>query len=218
MLVRFFGHSSFEIVTDKARLLFDPYYYSHTHQLNRLVVPKKPHEIYDYIFVSHEHFDHCDAQLIHELMSDRTQIITTPQASLSIGHPCITLEEGQSYEDEKLKVTAVHAEHLQAVRPVGFYLRLPEPVYFAGDTYFFKEISGFGVPHAAFLPVGGVYTMSATDAATAASILRPSHLFPMHYNTWDPIKIDTESFKAKIGERTMGVKVHVMNPGDHVEI
>lgn len=218
MLVKYFGHSSFEILTDKARLLFDPYYYTHAHQLQRLVEPQKPHEIYDYILVSHEHFDHCDAQLIHELMSHKTHIITTPEASLRIGHPCITLSEGQAYEDDRIKVTAVHAEHPQSVNPIGFYLRLPEAVYFAGDTYFFNELGRIGVPHLAILPVGGVYTMTAADAATAASIMRPSHLIPMHYNTWDRIQIDKQSLKAKIREKTMGLKLHMLKPGEQVEV
>jgi len=218
MIVKYFGHSSFEILTEKARLLFDPYYYAHAPQLIRLLEMQKPHEIYDYIFISHEHFDHCDSQLIHELMSHKTHIITTPEASEKLHHPCITLNEGQSYEDDKIKVTAVHAEHPQSVNPIGFYLHLPEEVYFAGDTYFFNALGHLGVPYVVFLPTGGTYTMTSSDAATAASIMRPTHMFPMHYDTWDPIKIDSQSLKDKVKEKTMGVKLHMLKPGEQTEV
>lgn len=218
MLVRYFGHSCFEILTENARMLFDPYYYTHVPQLMRLVEMKKPHEIYDYIFVSHEHFDHCDVQLINELMSDKTNIITTPEASLAIGHPCITLLEGQTYKDDRITVKAVHAEHPQAAHPIGFLLHLPESVYFAGDTYFHPEIALIGVPHLALLPAGGIYTMTASDMATAASILRPAHLIPMHYNTWEAIRVDPQSIRAKVQEKTLGIKLHLLKPGEKVEV
>lgn len=219
MKIRYMGHSSFEIETDKLKILTDPYYYAMSPGKTRRISPVKPEQIYDYILISHEHFDHCDTQLIDEIFSDKTKIITTAPASAKINHPCHTLKVGQEYKDAKITVQAKRAEHPQSEYPIALYFFTPEPLYFAGDTVPYVGMGDIDPPHVAFLPIGGKYTADIEGAAEIASLIRPDHVIPMHFNTWDEIAVaDLNAFSLEIRARTMATDVHILKPGDLVEI
>ena len=212
------GHSSFEITTDKLKILTDPYYYSFSAGKKRELAPVKPEAVYDYITVSHEHFDHCDTQLIDEIFSEQTKIITTPEAASQIGHPCHTLQVGVEYEDENIRVMAVRADHPQSQNPLGLYLYLPETVYFAGDTYLYPQMGDLEPPFLAFIPIGGEYTADPDTASDIAALIRPQHIIPMHYNTWDVIKADPNKFAREVRNKAMAVKLHVLSPGQTIDL
>jgi len=231
--VKYYGHSSFELKNENARILTDPFYYSTGQKRN--YDPVKPEGRFDYILVSHDHFDHCDTQLIDELYVKGTTIIANRPASHKIKHPCVVLmpaedgivanafsettpELGDTYKQGEVNIRATYAEHPQAREAIGFYISMPEEIYFAGDTYKFLNIGEIKPPLLAMLPIGGKYTMDVSEAVEAAALIRPSNIVPMHYNTWDEIKADTASFKKKIRVGTMGAKVHVLKPGDSITL
>ncbi|MFH1786969.1 MAG: MBL fold metallo-hydrolase [archaeon] len=223
MKIRYLGHSSFEIILPKPkgediRILTDPFYYGRFPGNPRKYDPIKAEDVYDYILITHEHFDHCDSQLIDEIYSDRTKIITTPDAAAKIHHPCITMLENQEYADENISLRAVHAEHGSSAKPIGFMIESPEKIYFAGDTRLYQNIGEIRAPFLAFLPIGGSFTMTVEEASSAASLIRPAHLIPMHYNTWGVIEADTEELKARLKEKTVATKLHVLKPGQEIEL
>ena len=218
MKIRFMGHASFEITTKKLKLLTDPHYYSYSEGKKRQIAPVKPQDIYDYILISHEHFDHCDTQLIDEIFSEKTKIITTSEASANISHPCHTLNVGMEYEDERIRVRAIRADHPQSHNPISLYFYIPEPIYFAGDTYLYPEMGDIAPPFIAFIPIGGEYTADAHTASDIAALIRPQHIIPMHYNTWPEINADVDEFVQQIKNKTMATKVHILQPGQSVEL
>lgn len=224
MKVRYMGHSSFEIETEKLKILTDPYYYSFSPGKKREVSPVKPEQIYDYILISHEHFDHCDTQLIDEIFSEKTKIITTPEAATKIGHPCHTLNTGMEFVDaddngnERFRVQALKADHPQSENPISFYFFIPEAIYFAGDTHAYLTMGDIDPPFLAFLPIGGEFTSDSEGASEIAALIRPSHIIPMHYDTWDIIKADVDNFTTQVRNKTMAVKVHPLVPGQTVEL
>jgi L-ascorbate metabolism protein UlaG (beta-lactamase superfamily) len=59
-------------------------------------------------------------------------------------------------------------------------------LYHAGDTDLIPEMGELGPIDSAFLPVGGVYTMDATEAAEAAALVRPKQAVAMHFLNADP--------------------------------
>jgi len=215
------GHASFEIETDKIKILTDPYYYSDKPRLDN---PVKPEQIYDYILISHEHFDHCDSRLIDEIFAEKTKIITTPQAAATLNHPCHTLNAGMEFEDKTengqviLQVEATKADHPQSENPIGFYLHIPEPIYFAGDTYNYLNMGDIYPPFLAFLPIGGNFTAGVEQASEIAALIRPQHVIPMHYNTWDNIPADLKKFEYEVHAKAMAVKIHPLKPGEGVEL
>jgi L-ascorbate metabolism protein UlaG (beta-lactamase superfamily) len=89
-------------------------------------------------------------------------------------------------------------------------------VYFAGDTDVFGDMKLIGELHkldAAFLPIGGFYTMGPERAAKAAELLGVKTVVPMHFGTF-PILSGTPSQLEELVGR--GVKVLDIKPGDTI--
>lgn len=74
--------------------------------------------------------------------------------------------------------------------------------YHAGDTALMSElkdvIGPYLQPDAAALPAGDHFTMGPRQAAVAAGWLEVDVVFPMHYDTFPPIEIDTDRFEAEV--------------------
>ncbi len=93
-------------------------------------------------------------------------------------------------------------------------------IYHAGDTALFSDMKLIGElyhPDVALLPIGGRYTMGAAEAMMAANFIGAKTVIPIHYNTWDKISADPLQFKNVI-ERTTGIRVKVLTPGESTDI
>lgn len=117
-------------------------------------------------------------------------------------------------------VLAIHSNslpnHSYAGLAAGYVLKNSECCfYFAGDTaltYDMKLIAeGYNLDFA-FLPIGGNFTMNATDAVKAADFINCNTIIGMHYDTFDAIKIDQdkakhvfEGYKKNLELMTIGV-------------
>lgn len=96
-----------------------------------------------------------------------------------------------SYEDE-------HGQLHSLGIAAGLILTIEgKVIYHAGDTALFSDMKLIGQQQAidlAFLPIGDNFTMGPTDAALAASWLKPKKAVPVHYNTFPVIEQDPEDF------------------------
>jgi L-ascorbate metabolism protein UlaG (beta-lactamase superfamily) len=93
-------------------------------------------------------------------------------------------------------------------------------VYHAGDTALFSDMKLVGElyhPDVAFLPIGGRFTMGIAEALMAANFVGAKMVIPIHYNTWDKIKVDPIPFKKAL-ERTTDIRVKILQPGESVEL
>lgn len=87
----------------------------------------------------------------------------------------------------------------------------------AGDTSLFGDMKLIGERHPidlAFLPIGDNFTMGIEDAAYAVELLNPQAVVPIHYDTFPPIKQNPQDFK----ELVKGATVHILSPGDGIEL
>jgi L-ascorbate metabolism protein UlaG (beta-lactamase superfamily) len=98
-----------------------------------------------------------------------------------------TVSVGAQLEAAGLRVDVVasyntnKAFHPKAAGNVGFVVTLDgERIYHAGDTDRIPEMKGLA-PDVALLPVGGTYTMTASEAAKAAGDLGAKRVIPIHY-------------------------------------
>ena len=96
--------------------------------------------------------------------------------------------------------------------PAGFVVSDREPTresdpdctsfYHAGDTSLIVEmrdvIGPFLEPEFAALPAGDHFTMGPGAAAVAADWLGVDYAAPMHYDTFPPIELDTETFEHEL--------------------
>jgi L-ascorbate metabolism protein UlaG (beta-lactamase superfamily) len=55
-----------------------------------------------------------------------------------------------------------------------------------------------------------------SPAQRGAKLLKPKAVVPIHYNTWDLIKVDPQLF-AQLAE-DLGVQPHVLGAGESIEL
>jgi L-ascorbate metabolism protein UlaG (beta-lactamase superfamily) len=97
--------------------------------------------------------------------------------------------------------------------PAGLLMELDgATVYHAGDTSLTKEMELLeGRVDLALLPIGDNFTMGPRDAARAVRMIRPETVIPIHYDTFEVIEQDPETFRRAVGD---DARVVVLEPGD----
>lgn len=114
------------------------------------------------------------------------------------------MNHGGTYQYKDFRITYVNAVHSSSFsdgsyggQPGGWIIETPEKtIYFAGDTDLMTDMQLFGARwhiDLAILPIGGVLTMSYREVPLACNMLGCRTVIGMHYDTFDPIKIDHES-------------------------
>jgi L-ascorbate metabolism protein UlaG (beta-lactamase superfamily) len=69
-------------------------------------------------------------------------------------------------------------------------------IYYSGDTGLTQEmklIGEFHQPDWAILPIGGNFTMDATEAEIAAEFIRCDQIIGIHFDTFESIKINKKN-------------------------
>lgn len=180
-------HGSLAIEADGKWLYVDPVATAVPPATDFSVCPKA-----DYIFVTHEHRDHLDADAIAALTKDGTLLIANPRSAEQLGGVASTV---MSNGDSLLlatgwKVDAVPAYNNSADkqqfhpkgRDNGYVLTVDGlRIYIAGDTEDIDEMEALHDIDVAFLPCNLPFTMTPEQAARAARVVRPRVLFPYHY-------------------------------------
>ena len=217
MDIHYLGHSAFEIITKGRKILIDPFL---------VCVPNyRPEKISD-IFVTHGHGDHLGSAIDISVQAAAPVTAVFELANYCGKKGALTIDMGLGSWREYSwgKAILVPAFH-SSTTPDGQYGGCPcgvvmeiegITVYHAGDTCLNSEMKIIGElysPDIAMLPIGGKYTMDIEHAAKAAEWLQADIVIPMHYNTFDAIKIDIEEFKRQI--RATG-KVPAVIPVDGV--
>lgn len=220
--IQFLGHSCFLIVTPKSKILIDPFLTG-----NPQAVVKAEQVQCDYILVSHAHADHYGDAVSIAKRTGAT-ILAAYELALHAGaqgakvHP-MGCGGGMDFEFGRVQLTIAH--HTSSVdgpggavalaAPVGFLIKAEgKTIYFAGDTALTLEMQLLGSRSSidlALLPIGDNFTMGPEDAAEAVRMLKPKVAVPMHYNTFDLIRVDPQIFVRAAAKH--GGKVEVVPPG-----
>ncbi len=225
MTITYYGHSCFGIEHEGSHLIFDPFI-----SPNELAANINVDELAcDYLLISHGHADHiADAERIAKrtgatIISNYEIVSWFGEKGFENAHP---LNHGGSWEFDFGKVKYVNAVHSSVLpdgtyggNPGGFVLQLGEKtLYYAGDTalhYDMKLIGEYSKPDLAFLPIGDNFTMGIEDAVISADFIQCDKIIGMHYDSFDPIKINqqtaVEQFKAA------GKELTLMNIGSSLE-
>jgi len=83
-------------------------------------------------------------------------------------------------------------------------------IYHAGDCDFFPEMETFSAD-IALLPIGGTYTMDEEEAASAAAVISPKVVIPMHYGIPGEIDGNPERFKALVHSKNPNINVIILD-------
>lgn len=180
------GHAGFiiEFAEKKLRIALDPY------DING-------EDPVDYIFVSHQHYDHCDPSSIRKLLKASSKIIAPVccQDELSeFGNQVEFLVDKDKHKHKQLTYWALPAYNTNKYRTpnevfhpvemggVGFVVEVDKfRFYHAGDTDHIPEMALLKKLSVAFLPISGTFVMTVEEAVEAAKVLDPKLVIPMHF-------------------------------------
>ncbi|HWL54130.1 MAG TPA: metal-dependent hydrolase [Chthoniobacteraceae bacterium] len=201
------GHSCFLLETSRHRLLFDPFLSGNP------LATTRPEEVEcDFILVTHGHEDHLGDAVAIAKRTGATIISNFETASVcgkqgAKAHP---MQHGGAWQFPfgRVKLTIAHHSSSNETEEGFTYLGNPagilvttdgKTIYHAGDTALFLDMKLIGELDSidvALLPIGDNFTMGPEDAGRAVDFLNAKLAIPMHYNTFDLIKVDPERFVA----------------------
>ena len=204
MDIKYLGHSAFEISTNNHKILIDPFLICSPNY--------KPEGVTD-IFVTHGHGDHLGSaiEISKRTGAKITAVFELANYCAKKGASTIDMGLGSWREYEWGSAILVPAFH-SSTTPDGQYAGCPcgvvikaddKTIYHAGDTCLNNEMKMIGEvysPDIVMLPIGGKYTMDIEHSVIASEWLGASTIIPMHYNTFDAIKVDIEEFSRQIRE------------------
>ena len=216
-----YGHATLGLEAGGYKLLVDPFFSD-----NPAASVSAASVAADFILVTHGHGDHVGDTVQIAKRTGATAISNAEIASW-LGKQGIKthaqhLGGGFKYPFGYLKLTlALHGSGLpdgsNGGNPAGFLLTTNDgiKVYIAGDTGLFGDMRLIGEEgiDLAVIPIGDNFTMGPDDALRAVKFLQPKHIVPIHFNTWDLIAQDPNSWASRVQAETTA-RVHVLKPGE----
>jgi len=173
--IRWYGHTSFKLWQDDLIIYLDP------------VNLPQPVADANLILISHTHGDHYSAPSIHALSHEGTQVIGATGV-INQYHEGTPLLPGETLEAAGLQITGIASyntnktNHPKANQWLGFVIEMGGlRIYYAGDTDVTPEMEALENIDVAIVPVGGTYTMTASEAAAATHNFRPALAIPSHW-------------------------------------
>lgn len=207
MTLQWLGHASFKICHEDTVLYIDPW-----------KVKDSPHDA-TLVLVSHSHYDHYSPEDIAKVSGPDTRLIASPDviARETAGE---AMMPGLTVELEDARLTGVAAYnpakpfHPKTNHWVGFVIELgSKRIYYAGDTDLTEEMKALKGIDIALLPVGGTYTMDASEAAAAATHIKAKLAIPYHWGDIVGGRSDAEQFA-----NTAGCETKILAPGEMVSL
>jgi L-ascorbate metabolism protein UlaG (beta-lactamase superfamily) len=163
----------------------------------------------DIIIISHNHHDHYNEDDIKSIFKKGTRVVAPfktglitdtvkPGEALSIGD--IAIKAYPSYNIDK-------PYHPQKNNWAGYVITIAgKSIYHPGDTDRIPEMKNIRAS-IAFMPCGGTFTMSASEAALAASDVGAEVAVPIHWGEVVGGIDDAKEFK-----RLASCTVHILKP------
>ena len=173
----------------------------------------------DIIFITHSHYDHFSEEDIEKVRKDSTYLVATEDClikALKIGFDeskILVVEPGQKYELLGINFETVPAYniekqyHSKESNWVGYILEINDVHYYiSGDTDITPEAKAVNCD-VAFVPIGGIYTMNAKEAASLINTIEPQIAIPTHYGEIIGSSDDAALFQ-KLVKDSIEVKIY----------
>jgi L-ascorbate metabolism protein UlaG (beta-lactamase superfamily) len=228
MRLTWHGHSTWRVDVGETTLLVDPFFDNPKTSLS-------PEDVApDYVLLTHGHADHIADVGAYP---DAT-VVGVPELVAWVedehGHgEIVGTISGGTVECGDAFVTMHPAQHTNGINttyeyeagvPAGYLVSTAPPTrttdeetesfYHAGDTSLTTElrdvVGSFLEPDAAAVPVGDHFTMGPEQAAVAVDWLGVDHAFPMHYDTFPPIEVDTGLWEREVRATGSDAETHVL--------
>ena len=199
-------HGSIRIVFDGKEIEIDPVTKIGNRTVDYTAFPKA-----DFIFLTHEHFDHLDTVALRQLTKEGTQLFVNPRSAEILGCGQVMVNGDRLQLADDISVEAVpaynttegHQQFHPQGRDNGYILTFDGfRVYVAADTEDIPEMGEIKDIDVAFLPCNQPYTMTPEQLVKAARVVRPKVLFPYHYGQTDvsglPARLSGDGIEVRI--------------------
>jgi L-ascorbate metabolism protein UlaG (beta-lactamase superfamily) len=199
-------HACVRLETSEGILVIDPGVFSGPDKLGEA----------DAVFITHQHFDHLDAEALQGLVAARPDVKIYGPPSLAEdlgGTPFTAVRHGDTIHTLGITAT-VHGEKHAEIHPaiplienVGYYI---DGLYHPGDSFTVPE---FPV-RTLLAPIGGPW-LKLSEAAAFIDAVAPSVVHPIH----DAVLSEPGQ---SVADRVLGGVTKPeyvrLGPGDHVEL
>jgi L-ascorbate metabolism protein UlaG (beta-lactamase superfamily) len=186
--ITWLGHASFRIKAPQGVIYIDPW------QL-------KDGQAADLILITHGHHDHFSPHDVAKIRQADTTIVSVAEVTRQLKGDVKTIKAGDTLTVKGVEIEVVPAYnpakrfHPKAAGGVGYVITAGgRRIYHAGDTDAIPEMADIQTD-VALLPAGGTYTMTASEAAQAANMIKPGVAVPMHWGEIIGSRADAEAFR-----------------------
>ena len=170
----------------------------------------------DFIFITHNHYDHYSKQDIDKVKTNNTVYIVPKMMGTDLlnegvlKNNIVLIEPNNTYD-----INGIHFETIPAYNTnkqfhpkengwVGYVIEQNGLRYYiAGDTDITEENKRVKCD-IALVPVGGTYTMNARESAELINIIKPKIAVPTHYGDIVGTKQDAEKFIELLDSSIIG--------------
>ena len=191
MKIEVLGHASVKL-TGKKIIYIDPY---------NIKVPLKDA---DYIFITHDHYDHYDKESISNVRKDTTKIIVP--TCLQQEENNLVVEPNNHYKIDNIEFDTIRSYNIgKQFHPkekdyVGYNILLEDELfYIMGDTDRTPETEMVKTNYC-FVPIGGTYTMNVEEAINYINDTHPDVAIPIHYGSITGSLDLADEFKEKVNK------------------
>jgi L-ascorbate metabolism protein UlaG (beta-lactamase superfamily) len=197
--ITWLGHDSFKIKAPEGVIYIDPWKLKGG-ESRRGGTEYQPADV---ILITHGHHDHFSPDDVKKIQKADTIIVSVADVTAQVKGNVKTVKPGDTLTVKGVQIEAVPAYnpakqfHPKAAGHVGYIVTVGgRRIYHAGDTDVIPEMANIKTD-VALLPVGGKYTMTASEAAQAANLIKPKVAVPMHWGDIIGSRADAEDFRAQ---------------------
>ena len=193
MKINIITQSAIKIESNNKIIYFDPYN-----------IKDELHDA-DYIFITHDHYDHYDEKSIDNIKKDTTKIIV-PLCLKDKDHNLL-IEGYRYYAIDDIKFSTIPSYNIdKQFHPrekyyIGYLLELEgKKLYIMGDTDRTLEADNVKCD-ICFVPIGGTYTINVDEASDYINYIHSEVAIPIHYGIIIGDKSLGEEFKNKVDKK-----------------
>lgn len=165
----------------------------------------------DFIFITHDHYDHYSPEDIAKVISDGKTVVIAPEKLVSTiknevngFSEVISVVPGESYDESGIKFDTVASYNInKSYHPkesgwCGYVLDVDgTKIYVAGDTDATEEAKQVSCD-IAMIPIGGTYTMTPKEAAELINEISPKVTIPTHFGAVVGSPEDADEFEKNV--------------------